>query len=222
MNDVRAYTHPGPPGRGIRWLALALCLVAGISTAAERDPNDARAMLELITGDMMTALRDPHARGTTADLRALVERHLLPHIDFEVSSTLVLGEHWQRASAVEREAFVSEFRSFLTRFYTQALSGYLKARDVPGDIIAFDNELRLNGDRQVLVSSRVRQPGGSEFPVAYELLWVDSWKVIDVKLGGISVVKNYHVSFSSTVANAGIGVLIAQLRSRNDTFYQSL
>jgi len=222
MNHARACTQPGPRSPAIGWLTLVLCLVAGASTAAERDPDDARAMLEMITGDMMTALRDPDARGTTADLRALVERHLVPHIDFEISSTLVLGEHWQRASVIEREAFVREFRSFLTRFYTQALSGYLKARDVPGDIIAFDDELRLNGDRQVLVSSRVRQPGGSEFPVAYELLWVDSWKVIDVNLGGISVVRTYQVSFSSTVANAGIGVLIAQLRSRNDAFYQSL
>ncbi len=116
----------------------------------------------------------------------------------------------------------SEFRSFLTRFYTQALNGYLEARDIPGDIIVFADELRTKGDRQVLVSSTVKQPGGGNIAVVYRLLWVDSWKVIDVNLGGISMVKNYQVSFSSTVANEGIGSLIAQLRTRNDAFDRSL
>lgn len=220
MNDPISNSHPSP--LRTRWLLLVLCLVAGTSMAAERDPEDARAMLETIADDMMIALRDPTARGSTADLQALVERHLVPHIDFEVSSALVLGKHWQHASASEREAFIHEFRSFLTRFYTQALSGYLKAGDVPGDIIVFGDDLRMKGDRQVLVSSTVTQPGGTEFPVAYRLLWVDSWKVIDVNLGGISMVKNYQVSFSSTVVNEGIGGLIAQLRTRNDAFNQAL
>ncbi len=208
--------------RSTRWLLLAFILTGGTGMAAERDPQAARAMLETVAGDMMAALRDPHARGSTADLQALVEQHLVPHIDFEVSSALVLGKHWQDASASEREAFIHEFRAFLTRFYAQALSGYLKARDVPSDIIAFGDELRVKGDRQVLVSSTITQPGGTGFPVAYRLLWVDSWKVIDVNLGGISMVRNYQVSFSSTVANEGIGGLIAQLRSRNDAFNQSL
>lgn len=222
MNNALSSGQSRPRGFATRQLLLALCIVAGVATAAERDPQHARDMLETVTNDMMIALRDPDTRGTTADLQALVERNLVPHIDFQVSSALVLGDHWQRASAAEREAFINEFRSFLTRFYTQALSGYLKARDVPGDVIVFADELRTKGNRQVLVSSTVKQPGGGNIAVVYRLLWVDSWKVIDVNLGGISMVKNYQVSFSSTVANEGIGSLIAQLRSRNDAFDRSL
>lgn len=218
MNRFR----PNSPRPATRWLLITLCLMAGASTAAERNPGDARDMLEIIARDMITALRDPEARGSAADLQALVERHLEPHIDFEVSSALVLGKHWQHASDSERDAFVHEFRAFLIRFYTQALSAYLKARDIPDDIIAFSNEVRVKGDRQAVVSSTITQPAGATLPVAYRVFWVDSWKVVDVSLGGISMVKNYQASFSSTVASEGIDGLIAQLRKRNNALAQSL
>lgn len=205
-----------------RWLLISVCLISGASTAAERDPGNARDMLEMLARGMISALGDPEARGSAANLQALVERHLVPHIDFEISSALVLGKHWQLASDGEREAFVHEFRAFLIRFYSQALGGYLKARDIPDDIIAFSDEVRVKGDRQAVVSSTVTQPTGTPLPVTYRLFWVDSWKVVDVSLGGISMVKNYQASFSSTVASEGIDGLIAQLRNRNDAFAQPL
>ncbi len=148
----------------------------------------------------------------------LVDRVLVPHIDFRTSANLVLGPHWKDASEQQREAFIDEFRAFLVRFYAGALANYVDTAQVPADVISFTEDPRSKSARQVFVRSLVGRPGSDSVPVEYRMYWRDSWKVIDVSIDGISIVQNYRSNFSSTVKREGLDVLIAQLHERNLSF----
>jgi phospholipid transport system substrate-binding protein len=140
---------------------------------------------------------------------------LVPHIDFRVSSNLVLGAHWKDASESQRKAFMKEFQGFLVRFYTGALASYVDSADIPVDIMTFSDDVATRGANQALVRSRVGQASGDPVQVDYRMYWRDSWKVVDVSVAGISMVQNYRSNFTSTVKQHGIDALIAQLQERN-------
>lgn len=198
-------------------LILSLIMSAALAEV-DADPKLARAQLAEVAKDMVTALQDPAVRRDVSQVELLVQRILVPHIDFRASSNLVLGPHWKDASEAQRAAFINEFQAFLVRFYTGALASYIDSDEIPNDIMSFHDEPRTKGERQVFVRSQVGQSGGDEVAVEYRMLWRDAWKVIDVSVDGISMVNSYRSNFSSTVKRQGLDVLIAQLQERNQSF----
>jgi len=199
------------------------CLFLGLFTTRASadmtpDPLAARAELEKLAVQMVTALQDPAVRQDVSRIQQLVDQILVPHIDFRASSHLVLGRHWKDASEAQRAAFIDEFQSFLVRFYTSALASYVDTGEVPMDVITFREAPRIKGERQVFVRSFIGQPDTEEIAIDYRMYWGNSWKVIDVSVDGISMVQSYRSSFNSTVKRKGLDELIAQLHERNGSF----
>ena len=198
-------------------------LVVAFSTSAaapetEADPLLAQAQLVEVASNMITALQDPAVRQNVDQIEQLVRRVLVPHIDFRASSNLVLGPHWKAASEAQRAAFINEFQAFLVRFYTGALASYVDSDEIPMDLMAFRDEPRSKGPRQVFVRSHVGQSDGDKVAVEFRMLWRGMWKVIDVSVDGISMVQSYRSNFSTTVKRQGLDALIAQLQERNQSF----
>jgi phospholipid transport system substrate-binding protein len=207
-----------PGYAGAFFLLFALLLGNHVSAQIAEDPAAARAGLERLAREMVTALQDPAVRKDVRRIRQLVVQTLVPQIDFRVSSNLVLGEHWAEASEAQQSAFIQEFQSFLVRFYTGALASYVDSGEVTVPVMSFNEEPRVKDERQLIVRSQVGQPSGDSVAVDYRMFWRDSWRIIDVSVRGISMVQNYRSNFISTVQQQGIDVLIAQLQKRNQSF----
>ena len=201
------------------YCCLILSLIAG-KVSAEENANVqlARAQLEKVAREMVSALQDPSVRTDVHQIEQLVQRIVVPHIDFRTASNLVLGPHWKNASEPQRAAFINEFQAFLVRFYAGALASYIDSEAVPMNVMSFRDEPRPKGERQAFVRSHIGQSGGDEIAVEYHMYWRDAWKVIDVSVDGISMVKSYRSNFTSTIEQQGLDVLIAQLQQRNQTF----
>ena len=199
------------------YAAVLACLLVTTAAFATTQPDaaSAQSMLSAVQRDMVAALQDPATHGDQGAIEKLVNRLLVPHVDLDRASILVLGDHWRNATPEQRERFVNEFKSFLVRFYSGALASYVKSNAVPADVIAFDREPAMQGETQALVHSVVRQDDGKTVPVEYRLYFSDGWKVIDVSVGGISIAKNYRSQFASRVAQVGMDGLIAELAQRN-------
>ena len=59
-----------------------------------------------------------------AKLYAMVEQHVLPVVDVEKVSKLVVGKYWRRSTDEQKSLFVKEFKSFLMKSYAQGLFQY--------------------------------------------------------------------------------------------------
>jgi phospholipid transport system substrate-binding protein len=222
--DFTPRSLSGPSAQRLRQRTVVAVLVAATwlwasNAVAAPDPQQAQ---QLITSTSDHLLKTLHAEGDAlrnnpARLRTLADQNLVPHVDFEQVSQLVLGKSWRTATPDQRSRFIREFQQFLVRFYTAALAEYTKGADIPLDVVRF-LPLRANsGDTRVTVASRVTQPGGTQpIPVDYRMSFSGGeWKVYDVTVDGVSLVSTYRNSFANEVRKGGMDGLIGRLAQKN-------
>ncbi len=149
----------------------------------------------------------------------LIQELVIPHFDFPSMSKWVLGKtNWNGASSTQRDVFVEQFRTLLVRTYAKALLEYsheeVQYRDV-------DKKANSN---LVTVKTEVQQPGGgATIPIDYRMHISDGeWKVVDVAVDGISLVRSYRGSFASEIRENGLESLIAKLTDKNNKLASSL
>ena len=187
-------------------LLLAIAAVAVPVTAAEMtDPakfieERAQAVLSALDGKRDEVRENPQVA------QEIVRKELLPHIDVDYISRLVLSTHWRRASEEQRERFKAAFEKFLLESYAQGLAEFtedrLKVMPVRGE----------PDPRRTIVATEVTRGNGQSVPVAYTLRWKDDgWKLFDVIIEGISYVRNYKTDFNSEISQKGLDSLIARL-----------
>lgn len=202
------------------WLLSLLLFTVAARAQANISPEQ---MLESVTQEMITVLERERetVKAEPTKLFDLVEQVLLPHVDMEVMSRFVLGKHWRRASAEQRDRFTVEFKNLLIRFYVSAMledPGKIDELLVDTDnLITFLPSGADESTRKTTVRAEVHMPnGGPKVPLAFSLFRRDgTWLLYDVNVDGISLVTNYRSSFSTEVSREGLDTLIDRLAERN-------
>ncbi|MGK0298988.1 MAG: phospholipid transport system substrate-binding protein [Gammaproteobacteria bacterium] len=141
----------------------------------------------------------------------LINELVIPHFDFKNMSRLVLGGAWNSATESQRAAFQDQFKTLLVRTYVTALKEY------SDNEIEFYPEEAKPGSRIVLVRTEVMDAvNQSSIPIHYRMLNTnDVWKVVDVTVGGVSLVSTYRGSFASEIRKSGLDSLVSKLVERN-------
>lgn len=141
----------------------------------------------------------------------LIHEVVIPHFDFLSMSKWVLGKkNWGSASEVQRNSFVDEFRTLLVRTYAKALLEYSDE-----SIIYHDTENNPESNIAV-VKTEIQQSGANNVPINYSMhVTGGEWKVIDVAVDGVSLVRTYRGSFASEIRKNGMDALILKLSQRN-------
>src|SRR5690606_3431245 len=184
---------------------FAAVFALGANAREMQDPakfveERAQAILAALDGSR-EAIR---ADGKAAE--AIVERELLPYIDVDYISRLVLGQHWRTASEEQRKRFQAAFQNFLLKSYGQGLADFTEDRL---------KVMPLRGEpdpRRTIVQTQIARESGQPVPVAFTMRWTDDgWKLFDVIIEGISYVRNYRTDFNSEVQQRGLDALIERL-----------
>ena len=86
-------------------MSLALAAVSAMAFAAQPSADDAKALVEQQAKTVFTKLNANQSRyrndpGAFSDL---IKSEVLPYMDFELMSQVVLGRHWRDASAQQRQ-----------------------------------------------------------------------------------------------------------------------
>lgn len=199
----------------LRSLFLLLALVAGFhagpSLAADLPPD---VLARTTTQEVLAILKQDKElqSGNLNKVHQLVETKILPVFDFNRMTQLVIGKHWPRATAQQKQALVIEFRNLLVRTYSNSLTAFTNQS------IEFKPMTIKPGDTDVTVHSEIRQPGGQPIPIDYSMYKTAfGWKVYDVTIDGVSLVTNYRSSFSSAIRQKGIDGLIKTLADQSNS-----
>jgi phospholipid transport system substrate-binding protein len=165
------------------------------------------------TGDRVLAEVTERRAELEADpslIYPLVEDTVVPHFDFRRMSQAALGRFWRKADEAQRQAVTDEFRLLLVRTYATALLGY------SGQTIQYLPVQFRQGQKKVMVPTRVAAPDAPSIPVNYRLRLKDQeWKVYDVVIDGVSLITNYRSQFATEVRRGGIDGLISSLANKN-------
>jgi phospholipid transport system substrate-binding protein len=195
----------------IRTAALALAAAAALlplSAAADPAVRSAPVMMvEKTIDEVLGVLRDPAL--STADQRRRLEEIAAESFDFQTMSRLVLARNWKRFSKPQQKEFVEEFKNFLAHTYGDRVNRYN------------DEKAEVTGERQeprgdVTVFTRIVGGEYNDAVVEYRLRKQHGdWRVIDIKVEGISLVFNYRDQFKEVMNRSGPEGLLERLRKKN-------
>ena len=190
------------PAHAIALLAAAALLVA--ATATTPGPRDVVARtVDEVLAILKDASLTPEAR------RDRIVEIAYERFDFPTMSKLVLAKYWKRFDAAQRDEFMKEFKDFLAHRYGDRIDRYEQEKvEIVGERSA------SGGD--AVVATKIHRPKAESVAVEYRLRSREgAWRVIDVKIEGISLVSNYRDQFHTVLSRGGPDRLIAQLRDRN-------
>jgi phospholipid transport system substrate-binding protein len=170
-------------------------------------------LMQQVTDQTLSALKSNQAtlRSDPKVVYGIIYRILLPHVDMQEMSKMVLGrEVWMSASPNERQRFIQQFKGLLVRTYSSALAAYknesVKFMPIRGD----------NSGSHVQVDSVIIQRGGPSIPVSYRLVFKGGqWKLYDLIVDGVSLVESYRSQFSDGIAQNGLNGVIERLAKKN-------
>ena len=189
--------------------ALLLFVVSIGALATVSEPSD---VVRTTTDKILERIKNEkeYLRENPGKMYLLVSEMVFPHFDFAIMAKWVLGRHWSETDEETRDAFVEQFRKLLVGTYATALLNFSDQ--------AIEQTGRVN---TALVKQQITQPGSATIPVIYRLHNKSGdWKVFDVSVDGVSLVKTYKASFGSIINNSGLSGLLDSMISKNQQYSQ--
>ncbi len=190
---------------------LVCCSFLSFVVHAQQNENEPTAITHQTVNDVITDMRANEAlySSDNTKLIAMVEQRLLPRFNFNVMTQLAVGRPWNQASAEQKTTLQNEFRTLLVRTYSNVLfskrneTTTIKSSNTTaqGDV-NIDMEVSSSAGEPVKLALRMRADNGD-------------WKVIDVTVGGVSLIVSYRTSFTSEISKSGIDGLVASLAEKN-------
>jgi len=192
------------------WVSL-LGLSAAPLWAADEAPD---VMVLRLSTEVLDTIRSDKSlqNGELTKVVALVDRKIMPNVDFQRMTASAVGPGWRQATAEQRQRLQEEFKILLVRTYAGALNQV-------GDQTVAIKPLRASpDDREVLVRSEIKGRG-DPIQLDYRLVKTPGqgtgWKIYNLNVLGVWLVDTYRSQFAQEIAAKGIDGLIATLAERN-------
>jgi phospholipid transport system substrate-binding protein len=200
-------------GKGVRVPVLSMLVCGwvlfvpqGILVAAE--PGSATEAIKETIDQVLVILGDEKYKqpGHVDEGLAAVERVIARRFDYEEMGKRTLGREWKKLDSSQQNEFVGLFQQFLSNTYAGNVDGF------SGEQVEYIKERRKGDFAEVqtkVISKKLT------IPLDYRLLKnSDSWRVYDVVIDGVSLVKNFRGQFSRIIKGAGFPGLLKKLRSK--------
>jgi phospholipid transport system substrate-binding protein len=144
--------------------------------------------------------------GTTAKKEKL--RAIFDDIfDYVVLSKRTLGRNWKKLDTEQQNEFVKLYRKLLDSVYMERLLAYKDEK------VIFSKESMIS-EKKAEVFSNI-DTGDKQIPINYRLVLKENqWKVYDIIIEGVSLVKNYRSQFNSILAKNEPEELLKILREK--------
>ena len=187
------------------FLILAICLMLPLQSYAATP----KETVEMGVNNLLKTLGDPAFKAQTKDQQiATLGTEIEKVFDFTELSKRTLGRDWKKMSAAQQTEFVKLFKELLQGVYADRLLEYSDQK------VIFDKEIALKKGRAE-VQSYLQTSDGKKIPLFYRLTDKGgSWKVYDVVIEGVSMVKNYRTQFRDILAKDSPDKLLEILRDK--------
>lgn len=151
-----------------------------------------REVLEQLNQNRDRLQREP------AFIQQLVRQLIVPQFDFELMSELVMGGYWQKFDDSARICFTAGFRNLLVERYAYILLSY------DDHDISYDPAEDIGGLGYRLVRQTITRDGAKPLPIEYAMQQSgEEWKVVDLIVDGISLVRAHRGMFQSRIHTQG-------------------
>ncbi len=190
-------------------LALGLALGGGLLPAAAAAAGPApQDFLQKNLDEFVALLKDPGYQAKEAERTRAIWEIINRVFDFEGISMRAVGRDWKRFTPPEQAEFSKAFAELLGESYLKKIQdGY---RD---EKVELTNTQMLD-ERKAMIKSRIVRQAG-DVAVDYSL-WDRGagWRIYDVNVEGVSLVKNYRDQFGSILMKETPAQLIERVKQK--------
>ncbi|GAB4335213.1 MAG: ABC transporter substrate-binding protein [Desulfobulbaceae bacterium] len=187
------------------FLSGLFCLVDESRAATPPDPTEQfRPYVERI----VAILTDPALQGEEkcVQRREMVMQVASERFDFEEMSKRVLGRTWRQLSRKEKDHFISLFTRLLEHAYIGKIEDYSRQQ------VVFRDQ-RVRGDRAQVDTAIIDKDVAVS--VSYiMILKGDVWRVYDIVVEGVSLIRNYMEQFKEILRKEGYPSLLKQVEDK--------
>ena len=193
------------------FLCIYLLLNSGSSViAADHLPSQMIStsiqLLELKLGDEANKERLGNNR---IELYSIIDETLSPYFQKKYAGRLVLDKYWPTSNRSQRERFTEGLYQSLIRSYSISMLNFDVSKISVKPII--DN---LESVKKITVETDVDYKG-EVIPMNFSFgKFKEGWRFYDVRIEGVSYIKNYRNQFKAEIQTNGLDSVILRLESQ--------
>ena len=192
-------------------LILTVLISSSVSAIDQRAPEQ---IVEETSAVVLKTLNEgkERLREDPTLINDLINETIIPIVDLDSMGKLILGKYWKKASEEQRTRFVSEFKDMLIRTYAKSLVDYGHAK-----VTVLPDRNKKESKYHTVQTELDIGSGKAPLQVAYVFRnnKDKEWKVFDLAVDGLSLVKNFRTSFSQEIKETSLDELIARLANTN-------
>ncbi|MBU3725131.1 MAG: ABC transporter substrate-binding protein [Burkholderiaceae bacterium] len=203
MNPIRSLTAK---------IVLGIsCWLMSVGLHAQTAPDE---LIRSVSQGVLDEIKTDRSlqTGDIERLNLLVDKKVLPYVDFQRMTALAVGRNWRTASPDQQKMLMTEFRRLLLLTYSGAV------RQVTDTTIQVRPMRSKPEDDEVIVRTQILRPGTEAVQLDYRLQKSPTgWKIFDMNVMGLWLVEHYRNQFTQVVGAGGIDGLIQSLRDKNQS-----
>ena len=162
-------------------------------------------LLEIELGDEANKQR---LKETRAELYSIIDESLSPYFHKKYAGRLVLDQHWVDTSTEHRRRFTEGLYQSLVESYAITMLNF----DISKIKVLPHNE-NLQNAKQTTVKSEVDYKG-ELIPMNFKFgKFKEGWRFYDVRIEGVSYVKNYKNQYGAEIQENGLESVIIRLEN---------
>jgi phospholipid transport system substrate-binding protein len=180
-------------------------------------PKDAKDLpveqTEAILGDILCSFIELHSESKNTRLSTLnlTKKKIIPYIDLEYSTELVLGDYWKQLQPKEKKIFERDIKTTLIEEYINSL---VNMEDWNHFEITVDkNFSQHNNLAEVKVFSYFKNENINA-SVTLKMIRKDRWRIYDLVYLSLSIVDYFEYTYHEKIKRQGLKSLLENLLQR--------
>ena len=142
------------------------------------------------------------------ELYQIIDETLSPYFQKKYAGRLVLNNYWKQSSKSQKERFTEGLYQSLIRSYALTMLNF----DV-SKIKVISDSINLEGLKKLTIKSEVEYKG-ELIPMNFSFAnFKQGWMFYDVRIEGVSYIKNYRNQFNAEISANGLDSVILRLES---------
>ncbi len=186
-------------------------LLAAVLTAPFARAGEPTEMVRVGIFGVIDVLKDPALKSPDkkVERRNRMRKIIHRYFDFEEMAGRTLARTWRKLKPEQKTEFIELFSHLMERNYASTLESYTNEKVVMGKE-SIDGEFAEVRTSIITAENR-------EVDIFYRLHKVEgTWRVYDVLVENISLLKNYRDQFRSIIRRTSFANLVKILRAKRD------
>jgi phospholipid transport system substrate-binding protein len=184
-----------------RTLLIALAILGVLPCSHGAATADAENFLKQSVNEIVDiAKTSPNASALAQRLSPI----LLNIISFDAMTRRAVGPGWRQFTAEQQKEAIDFFSTLIIRTYS--------GKFTPGELPEITYKAATSPAPERVEVSTTTLYKGSKYNVIYRLEEIDSWRITDVVIEGVSMVANYRTQFDAEFKQGGSTAVLGALK----------